>query len=94
VIWFIVGVAFGILVAVFLFAFGAHYERVRSAFQILELEKRLKMQGDVAVTSIQAMREENETLAEVVHAILDREGVAEEEELPMPFVVPTKERKH
>jgi hypothetical protein len=91
-IWFIAGVAFGILVALFLFAFGAHYERVRSAFRILELEKTLRTQTELAVASLRSMQETNEALTDAVHALLDGEGA--EGELTMPFVVPTKERKH
>jgi hypothetical protein len=91
VIWFIWGVALGILVSVFLFAFGAHYERVRSAFRILELEKTLRTQTEIAVASLRSMQETNEALTDAVHAMLDSEDM--EDEVPI-FVVPTKERKH
>jgi hypothetical protein len=92
VIWFIAGVALGMLVALYCVYIGTKHERWKCAFRILELEKTLRTQTEIAVASLRSMQETNEALTDAVHALLDGEGA--EGELTMPFVVPTKERKH
>jgi hypothetical protein len=90
-IWFIGGVALGILVSFCLVAAGSRYQRWACAFQILELDRTLKAQIEIAAAHNEAMEAMVESLSHAVGALLDTVG--EEEELP-PFVVPNKERKH